>query len=439
VITIRQSKLFFNHAKTLQEEVEMVKSKLGYLILAAMSAVIISACATQGTPAPAFKAQPIAAGKWKQKADNLYFILDASSSMGEGDKLETARGIIAHFSQTMPPLAIVAALRSFGHDQKVSSKISDLMVKPQTYTPGILGDGLAKVSKAGGFSPLDRAIKDAANDLKALKGPIALIIVSDGKDMDDAPLVAARALKEAHGNRLCIYTVLVGTASDGRQLLSEIARVTGCGQAVTADSLATGAAMNAFVQDVLLAGVADSDGDGVTDDKDRCPDTPRGVKVDAAGCPLDSDRDGVLDYQDRCPDTPRGTKVDAKGCPIPVATLGAVTAAGTYVFKDIQFENNKSDLKASSYPTLNEIVEALKARPELKVEIQGHTDSRGSHDYNVGLSQRRAESVRAYLESKGIDGARMVPKGYGPDRPIATNDTAQGRASNRRVELKPIQ
>ena len=67
------------------------------------------------------------------------------------------------------------------------------------------------------------------------------------------------------------------------------------------------------------------------------------------------------------------------------------------------------------------------------------SDSRGSHDYNVGLSQRRAEAVRAYLESKGIEGVRMVPKGYGPDRPIATNDTAQGRASNRRVELKPIQ
>ena len=92
-----------------------------------------------------------------------------------------------------------------------------------------------------------------------------------------------------------------------------------------------------------------------------------------------------------------------------------------------------------SLPPLDEIFEALKARPDLKVEIQGHTDSRGSHEYNVGLSQKRAESVKAYLESKGIDGARMVPKGYGPDQPIATNDTAQGRASNRRVALKPLE
>jgi OOP family OmpA-OmpF porin len=74
----------------------------------------------------------------------------------------------------------------------------------------------------------------------------------------------------------------------------------------------------------------------------------------------------------------------------------------------------------------------------MKVEIQGHTDSRGKHDYNVGLSQRRAETVKAYLVTKGVDSERIVPRGYGPDRPIATNSSARGRAINRRVEFKPI-
>lgn len=198
--------------------------------------------------------------------------------------------------------------------------------------------------------------------------------------------------------------------------------------------------MNAFVKEVALSELADSDGDGVTDDKDKCPDTPQGVKVDMNGCPLDSDKDGVLDSKDRCPDTPMGVKVDAHGCPIPVPTKSAeVTAAGTWIYKDIQFEVNKSALKESSYPTLDEIADALKVQPALNIEIQGDTDSTGSHDYNVGLSHKRAQSVRAYLISKGVDSSRMTSIGYGPDRPVASNTTKEGRARNRRVEIKPLQ
>jgi OmpA-OmpF porin, OOP family len=416
----------------------MMKNKWGYVVSFVLITASLYACAVPGPPPPAFQAQPIPGGNWDQKVDNLYFVLDASFSMEEADKLETARGVIEHFNQTMPPLNLMVALRSFGHSEKVSSKNSDLMVAPQPYAQPLLADGLAKVSKAGGFSHLEEALKGAAMDLENIKNRIAVIIISDGKDMGGAPLAAAKALGEAHVGQLCIYTVLAGNDADGQKLLSQIAQTTDCGKAVTADSLATGVAMNAFVQDVLISGKADSDGDGVDDDKDRCPGTTRGVTVDMYGCPLDSDRDGVPDYKDQCPDTPRGTRVDAKGCPPPKPTLGKVTAAGTYVFKDIQFESNKANLKARSFATLNKIAEALKARPDMKVEIQGHTDSRGQHDYNVGLSQKRAEAVKAYLVTKGVDSERMVPRGYGQDRPIAPNGTAQGRASNRRVEFKPI-
>jgi OmpA-OmpF porin, OOP family len=199
--------------------------------------------------------------------------------------------------------------------------------------------------------------------------------------------------------------------------------------------------MNAFVQKVLLTAKNDSDGDGVADAMDRCPGTPRGVGVDENGCPLDSDKDGVFDYQDACPDTPAGTAVDAKGCPIPAAatTSGELTAAGTWLYEDIQFENNKAVLKQNAYPTLNEITAALKAQPELNVEIHGHTDGSGARAYNVDLSRKRAASVKAYLESRGIDAGRMITKGFGPDRPIDSNATQEGRARNRRVEFKPIQ
>ena len=413
------------------------------LIVAALAAVFVSACATPGAAPPPIDIQSIPNGKYQQKADHLYFILDASSSMNEAyngqNKFETARSVIGNFNKTMPGVKTKVALRSFGHDSKVSNKLSALMAESEPYSPEALKAGLGKVSKAGGTSPLERALEGAGKDFEGVNAPIALVIVSDGKDMGKTTLTAANALKAAHGSRLCIYTVLVGDDDGGKNLLSRIAGVTGCGKAVTADSLSSGAAMNGFVKEVLLSGQMDSDGDGVIDSKDKCPNTPRGVKVDMSGCPLDSDKDGVPDYKDQCPGTPRGVKVDDKGCPLPVPTKSAeVTEAGTWIYKDIQFEVNKADLRKSSIPVLNEIVDALKAQPDLNIEIQGHTDSTGAHDYNVGLSQRRAKSVKAYLVYKGIDSGRMTTKGYGPDRPIASNTTKEGRARNRRVEVKPI-
>ena len=196
--------------------------------------------------------------------------------------------------------------------------------------------------------------------------------------------------------------------------------------------------MAGFVKAVLLSELKDSDGDGVPDASDRCPGTPRNVSVDDKGCPLDEDGDGVYDYLDRCPNTGTGVKVDQFGCPVPTATKSAiVTAEGTWIYKGIHFDNNSAALKASSYPVLDEIVQGMKQQPELKVEIQGHTDISGTHAYNMSLSQRRADAVKAYLVSKGIAAERMITKGYGPDRPVATNKTGQGRAENRRVELKP--
>lgn len=418
----------------------MVK-KVGTLGLLMVGLTLgLVACAIQGVAPPAFTAQPIADGNYKLKVDNLYLVLDASASMDDAYKFETASGVLANFNQTMPNVDIQAALRSFGHHDAVSKHSSALFYKPQKYNQAGLSDAIKKIKKPGGSSPLDRALKDAAGDLKNEKNRIAMIIVSDGKDMAAGPLAAAKALNAAHGDRLCIYTVLVGDSKAGRALLDKIAQAGGCGRALNAEQVATGAAMNTFVKEVLIAGVADADGDGVTDDKDRCPNTPRGVKVDKRGCPLDSDRDGVPDYKDKCPGTPRGTAVDAKGCPLPVATKSAeVTKAGTWLYKDIQFETNKWDLKQSSYATLNEIADALKSQPNLKVEIQGHTDSMGARSYNLQLSDKRAKSVRTYLESKGIDFSRMKAKGYGPDRPLDTNSTKAGRAKNRRVEIKPIQ
>jgi len=168
----------------------------------------------------------------------------------------------------------------------------------------------------------------------------------------------------------------------------------------------------------------DSDGDGVLDSKDKCPGTPRGAKVDRNGCELDSDGDGVVDSKDRCPGTATGVKVDSKGCAEPV------------VLKGVNFENNSAVLKPGAKTVLNDVARSLKKRPDVKVTIAGHTDSRGAAAYNKTLSQQRADSVRQYLVSKGVKASNLKAKGFGEEQPTATNDTSAGRAENRRVELR---
>lgn len=169
----------------------------------------------------------------------------------------------------------------------------------------------------------------------------------------------------------------------------------------------------------------DSDGDGVTDDLDRCPNTPAGVKVDASGCPLDSDHDGVPDYLDKCPGTPAGIKVDANGCEIEEIVL-----------KGVNFDFNSAKLTHASEAVLDEVVTLLTLRRGAPAILGGHTDGKGKHEYNMKLSERRAAAVRDYLVAKGIPAASLTAKGYGETKPIAPNTTDEGRAQNRRVTLE---
>ncbi len=172
----------------------------------------------------------------------------------------------------------------------------------------------------------------------------------------------------------------------------------------------------------------DSDGDGVIDANDRCPGTPAGAKVDSYGCPVDSDGDGVYDYQDACPGTPAGAKVDEKGCQVQEAEKVVIDMR-------LNFDSNKYAIKPEMVSEIAKVAEFLRQFPNVSAEIQGHTDSVGSSSYNQGLSERRANSVVNYLSSNfGIDASRLSGVGYGEDRPIADNATAEGRALNRRAE-----
>lgn len=219
----------------------------------------------------------------------------------------------------------------------------------------------------------------------------------------------------------------------------------------------------------VAGGGVDTDGDGVPDEADRCPDSPEdqdgyldhdgcpdldndqdgiGDRVDGCpnqpedrdgwqdddGCPeLDNDGDGVDDVHDRCPLQP-GSPLE-QGCPRLKYPGFEVTDRVVRLSEPILFEGNTATIRSVSFPLLDTLVQALREHGRMTLEIQGHTDSPGDDAANMALSQARAEAVLAHLVSRGVDGSRLTARGYGETRPIESNRTSQGRAINRRIEL----
>jgi hypothetical protein len=165
----------------------------------------------------------------------------------------------------------------------------------------------------------------------------------------------------------------------------------------------------------------DADGDGVIDSLDKCPDTPRGLRVDKHGCLRDTDGDGVPNIADICPKTPQGAPVNRVGC---------------WTIQGTNFEYDSWRINPEHYARLDRSIAVLKADTALIIEIQGHTDEIASEQYNQILSEKRAEAARDYFISKGIDPSRISTRGFGETRPIASNETPQDRARNRRAEIK---
>lgn len=208
-----------------------------------------------------------------------------------------------------------------------------------------------------------------------------------------------------------------------------------------------------------LQGCPDRDGDGIGDAEDNCPDV-RGL-AKYKGCPIpDTDKDGINDEEDKCITVPGVARY--QGCPIPdgdgdgvndeedkCPTIpGVASNAGCpeikkedvakvdFAAKNIYFATGSSKLLSKSFKGLNEVAKILAENPGMKIEIEGHTDNTGTPEKNQALSTARAESVKAYLASKGVSNESMESEGFGQDKPVADNKTAAGRAKNRRVELK---
>lgn len=409
---------------------------LKWFLVVVIGVVLMNCAGPQGQmTAPVFTPYTFQTNQYVSKVDNFVVILDTSSSMAEKyhgqSKAKIAKNFILATNQTLPELKYKGALRTFGYGAHIPDRSTMSVYDLKPYSKAEFGSAINGVKEPSGDSslPLAKAITAAGEDLKSTRGPIAVIIVSDGADMDQAPVESAKALKGKFGDRLCIDTVLIGNDADGKKLLEQIAGVSDCGFSTTAVRLATASNLAGFVESVFLAkhmrmAAADSDGDGVPDKKDKCPNTPRGVSVDVFGCPLDADRDGVADYLDQCPNTPMGATVDARGC----WTYAAV----------VLFDINSAEVKSEAYPMLTEAVLIMKKNLDLNVEIDGHTDNTGSAAYNMALSEKRAEAIRDFLVTRGIDPNRLTTKGFGFTKPAASNDTKEGRAKNRRVEFTPV-
>jgi outer membrane protein OmpA-like peptidoglycan-associated protein len=171
-------------------------------------------------------------------------------------------------------------------------------------------------------------------------------------------------------------------------------------------------------------GCPDTDEDGVMDKIDECPNTPKGCPVDAVGCPLDSDGDGVIDCEDKCP-TEKGTASN-NGCPDWVEIQ----------IPALHFDFDKSELRPEGKVELDKLASQLNASKEYDIVVGGHTDSVGSEDYNMKLSEKRAQEVVKYLLMKGVNNAYVGSNNYGETKPVADNKTKENRQKNRRAEFE---
>jgi OOP family OmpA-OmpF porin len=413
-------------------------------------------------------------GSYTKKIDNLIIIADTSSSMEQCADNQTCfsltQNIITNMISGLPSdIDINTAYLTFGHLSSVSTKPNLVNSDFGEFSKSEFTKAAALVQKAGGTSRLDLSLGQTNEMLKNASGKTALFIFGDGVDIEDKSFAAVNKIKDNYSGKVCIYPVHAGNSAEGEKAYAQMSEITGCGKLYKAENLNNNNAVMAMLNEVVYDKASDADKDGVVDSKDKCPDTPRGVtvdktgcpvdsdgdgvydnmdkckntpkgiKVDKTGCPLDSDGDGVYDSFDQCPNTKKGVKVDKKGCPVPTASDKViVTEKGTWIYKDIQFATSDDAINAKSAAVLDEVAVILKENKNLKLEIQGHTDNRGNEAYNNRLSQERADSVKKYLTDKGIPADRLKSKGYGPSQPAAANDTAEGRALNRRVEFKPF-
>ena len=332
--------------------------------------------------------------------DHSILILDSSGSISRMEQYPGEKALAQSLVASMPAGKYEAGANAFGGTAREVHPLGP-------FNRAGLASWASDSTYLSEGTPLDLALAEAGAELKGKSDHAAITVLSDGKPTDvvgrEVPeqrsLDAAQALSKAYQGKVCIHTVQIGSDAGGAAFLQKLSKVTGCGSHRSASSLGTAAAIQNFQRDVYFASAP--------------------VARDG-----DDDEDGVLNSKDRCPNTPKLVRVDERGC---------------WASRDVYFETNSAEIDESSKELLRTLgVAVLKANPDLRVRVDGHTDARGSDAYNQQLSERRAAAVRSFFIAEGIEAGRLESRGFGESQPAAPNDTAENMRLNRRVEFTPL-
>ena len=382
--------------------------KLAMIVTALLMGAFLMGCQHEMKP---IDPAALSSKGYEAKVDNFLVIFDASTSMfmdyNKEMKFKQAKLMANNMNATIPAdLDLKGGIRLYGPKPYSLNQADDLLYGMADYERAGYAKALASVPTTGGGTPLATAVRVAGKDLAETKGNVALIIISDAEEVGKTPVMEVEELKKQFGDRLCVYTILIGDNTVSRKIMSDMATAGGCGFATDYAALNSVPGMSDFVEKVFL--------------QRKVVPAPV-VPVDG-----DDDMDGVKNSVDRCPGTPRGVAVDQYGCPLPMK--------GKAVELRIEFDVDKYFIRPEYKQVLKDFANFMSAYPDMVVTIEGHTDSTGTDAYNQSLSEKRAKSVTDYLTAYfNVDPNRLVAKGFGESKPEADNGTDSGRQSNRRV------
>ena len=363
------------------------------ILLCLMCVGLLTACAAKQANLPNDAGDLSAKLKqgYVQKADNALFMLDGSSTMDNryqgNQKFSIAQNLLQRMNAAISGLKLKTGLTVFGPKRGGSVLVYGMQPHDSAKFAAAV-----KTAKADGLTPLALPLTNSIEELKNSQGRIAVIMLSDGMNTEKAsPVEAAAELKKAYGDRICIYTVLIGDDPEGKAALAAIAKAGGCGFATTADALASGSELAGFLEKVFL---------------EKAP-APMPAPVAMAPQPAPA----------------------PAPAPMPMVKERVV-------MRGINFDFDKAVIKPEFAPVLDVAADILKERPDLKVVVEGHTCNMGPEAYNQKLSERRAKSVYNYLIKNGVNADMLSTVGYGEMQPMADNKTRSNRELNRRVEFK---
>jgi OOP family OmpA-OmpF porin len=371
----------------------------------APAALAISALACASSPeAPPINAPVLVPGAHESvKIDQLIVLVDASNSVDKRTLFRDEKAVVESFARSMPKGDYETGSIAFGGFDRTSAPLDEFD------RTRVVAEA-AEIKHLDEGTPIHRAIGEASDALKGKRGTAAVVLYSDGqitseggKEIDpQLALDAVKELRKSYAGKVCLHTVQIGSDPEGGAFLRQLAGVTECGTSRTLEGVATVASLQQFERQVFLGA-------------ERTPDV--------AAAPGDLDADGVIDAKDQCPGTLRGAVVDKRGC---------------WQVKGLHFATDSAKLDAKGKKALDEVAAVLKKNPNLRVQLDGHTDATATEQHNRTLSEQRAQAARSYLVARGIEKKRLEAKGFGESKPVADNDTAGGRAQNRRTEIEVL-